>query len=187
VIIIEKYTNEEIRELVSKTYFMDRIDRMTLDLLNHYAFVLHENVSDITDEEIKLARNYAEKYLEKNDFWQEYNEDFKLIVNRQCFKAITNNDYETLEKLIYQVVKEINDMVNVDDWEFDIYYSVDYNNKLLLSRLNKDGYQEKINLIYDIDDKQFDSCDIPISNDMEKLGNINYNSYNFYELYDIKI
>ena len=46
---------------------------------------------------------------------------------------------------------------------------------------------EKINLIYDRNDKQFNSCDIPISNDMEKLGNINYNSYNFYELYDVKI
>ena len=66
---IEKFTNDEIRKLVSETYFMDRTDRMTIDLLNHYAFVLHENVSDITDEEIEIARNYAESYLAKSSFW----------------------------------------------------------------------------------------------------------------------
>ena len=166
---------------------MERIDRMTIDLLNHYAFVLHEDVNDLTDEEIDDARNYAKKYLLKQTNWKDYDIDFELFVNRQKFKAITNNDYDSLEKLIYQVVKEINDMVNIDDWEFDIYYSVDYENKLLLSRLNKDGYYEKIDLAYDIVDRSFGSFDATISDDMDKLGNINYNSYSFYELYNVRI
>ena len=166
---------------------MDRTDRMTIDLLNHYAFVLHENVSDLTDEEIEVARNYAKSYLAKSSFRESYEDDFKLFVNRQKFKAITNNDYNSIEKLIYQVVRDINDMVNIDDWEFDIYYSVDYENKILLSRLNKDGYYEKIDLAYDIVDRSFGSFDVPISDDMDKLGNINYNSYSFYELYNVRI
>ena len=58
---------------------MDRTDRMTIDLLNHYAFVLHEDVNQLTDEEIDVARNYAESYLEKNSFWESYNDDFKLF------------------------------------------------------------------------------------------------------------
>lgn len=100
---------------------------------------------------------------------------------------MTDNDYESIEKLIYQVVKEINDLVDIYDWDLDIYYSVDYENKLLLSRLNKDGYYEKIDLIYDFVDRSFSPCDILISDDMDKLGNINYNSYTFYELYNVKI
>ena len=31
---------------------MDRIDRMTIELLNHYAFVIHEDVKKLTDREI---------------------------------------------------------------------------------------------------------------------------------------
>lgn len=166
---------------------MDRTDRMTIDLLNHYAFVLHEDVSKLTDDEIDIARNYAESYLLKSNHWKYYDSDFELFVNRQSFKAMTNNDYETLEKLMYQIIKEINDLVNIDDWELDIYYSLDYESKLLLSRLNKDGYHEKIDLIYDIDNRSFSSCDIPISDEMDKLGTINYNSYTFYELYNVKI
>ena len=166
---------------------MDRTYRMTFDLLNHYAFVLHENVSELTDEEIETARNYAESYLEKRNSWNDYKEDFKLFVNKQKFKAITNQDYDSIEKLIYQVVRDINDIVNIDDWEFDIYYSVDYENKILLSRLNKDGYYEKIDLAYNIIDRSFGSFEMPITDDMDKLCNINYNSYSFYELYNVRI
>ena len=166
---------------------MDRTDRMTIDLLNHYAFVLHENVGDLTDEEIDIARNYADNYLLRHHNWKVYDPDFKLFINRQSFKAETNFDYIELEKLMYQIIKEINDLVNIQDWELDIYYSSDYEDKLLLSRINNDGYQEKIDLTYDINTRSFNSCNIPISDEMCKLGNINYNSYNFYELYDVKI
>jgi len=166
---------------------MDRTDRMTIDLLNHYAFVLHENVNELTDEEIDVARDYAESYLLRHHNWKSYDYDFTLFVNRQTFKAETNYDYIELEKLMYQVIKEINDLVNIQDWELDIYYSCDYDNKILLSRIKNDGYQEKIDLIYDINNRTFNSCDISISDEMCKLGNINYNSYNFYELYNVKI
>lgn len=184
---MEKLTNEEIKELINKTYFMEREDCMTIDLLNGYAFVLHENINDLSDEDINVARNYAKEYLSKQSNWKDYNLDFKLFVNRQKFKAITHNDYELIEKLIYQVVKDINDMVNIDDWEFEIYYSVDYDNKILLSRKNKDGIYEKIDLNYDINNRTFSSCNIAISDEMDKLGNINYNSYSFYELYNVRI
>ena len=166
---------------------MDRTDRMTIDLLNHYAFVLHENVADLTDEEIEVAKKYAESYLEKNSFWKSYDNDFKMFVNKQKFNAITNKDYDSIEKLIYQVVRDINDVVDIDDWEFDIYYSVDYENKMLLSRLNKNDYCEKIDLVYDIVDRSFSPFETSITDDMDKLGSINYNSYSFYELYNVRI
>ena len=166
---------------------MDRIDRMTIDLLNHYAFVIHEDVNNLTDEEIEVARSYAENYLIRATHWKKYDPDFNLFVNRQCFNAMTNSNYNELEKLLYQVIKDVNDLVNIDDWEFDIYYSVDYGNKLLLSRLNKDVFKEKIDLIYNIDNRTFGESDIPLSSEMNKLGTINYNSYSFYELYNVNI
>ena len=185
--LIERLSNEKIREYIDKAYYMKKSDRMLIDILLEYAFIMHEDLKDITDDEIAIARNYAESYLENKDFWKNYNSDFELFVNRQKFQFMTDNDYESIEKLIYQVVKEINDLVDIYDWDLDIYYSVDYENKLLLSRLNKDGYYEKIDLIYDFVDRSFSPCDILISDDMDKLGNINYNSYTFYELYNVRI
>lgn len=184
---IERLTNNEIRKLVSTTYFMDRIDRMTIELLNHYAFVIHEDVKKLTDKEIETARNYAENYLTESVHWKTYNSDFEFFVNRQKFNAMTNNDYNELEKLMYQVIRDINDINDIDDWKFDIYYGVDFGNKLLFARINDDEYKERIDLIYNIDTRTFSTSDIALSEDMYKLGTIDYNSYSFYELYNVKI
>lgn len=172
---------------MAETYFMNPEDRMIIDLLHQYAFVLHEDVKDLTDEEIDFARNFATKYLEKNTHYKRYDQDFTKFVNKQTFKALTNQDYELIEKEIYQKVLEVNNLVNIYDWDIDIYYDIDYGDKLLLSRINKDGYHDKINLIYNFKYKSFCSCNIKISDEMYELGNIHYNSYSIDELNNIKI
>lgn len=166
---------------------MDRVDRMTIELLNHYAFVIHEDVKKLTDKEIEIARNYAENYLTESVLWKTYNSDFEFFVNRQKFNTMTNNDYNELEKLMYQIIRDINDINDIDDWKFDIYYNVDFGNKLLFARINDDEYKERIDLIYNIDTRTFSTSDIALSEDMYKLGTIDYSSYSFYELYNVKI
>lgn len=160
---------------------------MTINLLSRYAFILHENINDITDKEIDTARDFVSDYLKRNSFLKNYDKDFDLFANKQKFKVITSYDYDSIEKLIYQVIKEINDLVNIYDWEFDIYYNSDYKNTIFLSRLNNNGDCEKIDLTYNINDKTFCSVDKPITQEMNKLGSINYNSYSLYELYNVRI
>lgn len=165
-------TNDEMRHLVGETYFMDIEDRMTLDLLNHFAFVLHENVTELTDEEIELTRNFARKYLSKNYKWKTYVPEFNYFANRQRFEAIMGYIYEPVEKELFDKISAINNDCNIIDWNFDVYFGVDYENCLLLARkFNNDG-NEKISLIYDIYKKSFTSCDIEISCDFDLVGNI---------------
>ena len=64
---IDRLTNKEIKEIIEKTHFMDVRDRMAIDVLHQYAFVLHENLSDLTDEEINKARDYVDS-LDKTKY-----------------------------------------------------------------------------------------------------------------------
>lgn len=64
--------------------------------------------------------------------------------------------------------------MNIYDWEFDIYYNSDYKNTIFLSRLDNNGDCERIDLTYNINDKTFCSVDTPITQEMSKLGSINY-------------
>lgn len=77
---------------------------------------------------------------------------------------------------------ELNNLVNNYDWSFDIYFNADYDNKLFLSRINDNEYNNKINLSYDYKNKTFSKCDITLSDEMEKLGNIHYNYYDYDEI-----
>lgn len=119
-------TNDEMRHLVGETYFMDIEDRMTLDLLNHFAFVLHEDVTELTDEEIELTRNFARKYLSKNYKWKTYVPEFNYFANRQRFEAIMGYIYEPVEKELFDKISAINSDCNIIDWNFDVYFGVDW-------------------------------------------------------------
>lgn len=166
---------------------MDRNDRMIIDLLNSYAFVLHENINDLTDKEINDARNFAQKHLNNSYKWKMYDSAFELFVNKQRFEAITNTDYDLLEKNLYNKICSINNLMNIYDWDFDIYYDIDYEDSLLLSRNNNIEYNSNIDLIYNIKNKSLCKCDIKISDEMYKLGNIYYNYLNYDEIDNINI
>ena len=158
---------------------MDRSDRMVVDLLGHYAFVLHEDIMELSDEEIQLARNFADNYLEKNWKWKSYNSEYELFVNHQIFKAITNCDYSCLEDKLYKEISSINNIMGISDWNFKVYYSLDYENNLLLSKPDEYGINCYINIIYDIRNETLSACNIKVTDDMKELGDINYTHYVF--------
>lgn len=184
---IKQITNDKIRKLVSETYFINKVDRMTIDLLNQYAFILHENIQELKDEEINIARNYAENYLKKSNNWKYYDTSFELFVNKQSYQSMTDNNYELLEKDIFEEISKINNLINIDNWEYCIYYNTSYHNKLLLSKLNEKGYHDKISLIYDIENKLLNPCNIKLTKEMNKLSRIYQYYYNYDELEKIKI
>lgn len=149
---------------------MDRNDRMVVDLLNHYAFVLHENLSDLTDEDIELARNFANSYLKEDWKWEVYDQRFIFFVNQQRFKAITNNDYNNLEKKAYDVIYFVNNVMGVNDWNFKVYYSVEHDDCLLLSKPDKDGCYLNIDVVYNYETDSLKANKIKITDEMEELG-----------------
>ena len=174
---MDRLTNDEIRNLVCQTYFMDRSDRMVVDLLNHYAFVLHENLSDLTDDDIEKARNFADNYLKEDWKWEVYDQRFNYFVNQQRFKAITSNDYNNLEKKAYDVIYFVNNVMGVNDWNFKIYYSVDHGDCLLLSKPDIDGCYLNIDLVYNYEMDSLKANKIKITDEMEELGIIYPNCY----------
>lgn len=155
---------------------------MTIDLLNSYAFILHENIMDLTDEEISIARNFATNYLKKDWKWKEYDKKLNLFVSQQCFKAFTNYNYKDLEKKVFDTLSLVNNVVGVNDWDFNIYYYFEDADKLLLARANENGIYGDIDVIYDIKKNTFSSCKIERTDDMEELGNISQSCYKFREV-----
>lgn len=81
----------------------------------------------------------------------------------------------------------MNDIVNNYNWDFDIYYSSNYKNKLLLVRKKPNGILDKSLIMVNIDNYKFKNCDIELSQDMDKLNNLNINSYDINNLSNIKI
>ena len=166
---------------------MNLDDRMVIDLLNHYAFILHEDVTKVTDEEIEVARDFAHKYLKDEYKYMFYDDKFKSFVNRQRFKAISGQEYELCEKELYKKINQINTLLDMYNWRFNIYYDIDYDNYLFLGTMDDKSQFEKITLKYDIKTGDISKCNLDVSDKMVELGNIYYNYYSYDELTEIKI
>lgn len=69
---------------------MDSVDRITINLLNNYTFVLHEDVSYIANEENEVVRKFVEEYLKKIINGKIMIQIF-LFVNTQIVNAIIDN------------------------------------------------------------------------------------------------
>ena len=95
---------------------MDVRDRMAIDVLHQYAFVLHENLSDLTDEEINKARDFVDS-LDKTKYKEViYDDELIYFSNQQIFGATSNYDYKDIEKHLYDQIESINNAFNVDNW-----------------------------------------------------------------------
>lgn len=164
---------------------MDPIDRMTIDLLNHYAFTLHEDVTNLTDDEINKAKEFATNYLNNNFKWKDYDPKFSLFVSEQTFNAITGNDFSQIKVDLYQKILSLNNLMNVYDWFFEIYYDIDIPDCLLLSK--RSSFPERIDLTYNFKDKVFRNFEKEITNEMYKLSHLYYDCMNVDGLDGIKI
>lgn len=98
--------NDAIRHLLDNSYFMDPVERLTYKLLLNYAFVLHEDVTKVTDEEIEEARIFAKKYLKEKGLSNFLDLDMKMFVNQQTLKAITDINYKKIEDSIIKKMAE---------------------------------------------------------------------------------
>lgn len=76
--------------------------------------------------------------------------------------------------------------MNVYDWYFDIYYDIDSPDYLFLSKRSSFG-SDNIDLSYNYKDNAFRNCDIKVTSQMYKLGNLYYDCMNIDELDSVKI
>jgi len=164
---------------------MEISDRMTLDLLSHYAYVLHEDVTKLTDTEIDEARKFATEFTKNNYKYKEYTSDFNKFVDKQIYKAITEYDYEILEKEIFDEIKLCNDLVGINNWRHSIYSNYDYDNYLFIETKNNKSNTFKIR--YNIKNKSIENCNIENSSDFNLMGTIHNDSYTLEEIDNIKI
>ena len=165
---------------------MDSVDRMTIDLLNNYAFVLHEDVSNIADDEIEVARKFAEEYLKKDYKWKDYDSNFCLFVNTQRVNAMIDNDVNQIKEDMYQKIVSLNNLMNVYDWYFDIYYCENIPDCFLLSKRSSFG-SDNIDLSYNFKDNLFQSREMKVTDEMYKLGNLYYDCMDIVGLDVVKI
>lgn len=155
---------------------MNPEDRMTIELLNNYAYVLHEDVTKITNREIDKARNFATEYIKNSYVYKEYNPQFESFVNKQRFFAITSFDYDILEKNLYDTLKHVNDAFNINNWNFHVYYDADYSDYFLLGNVDENGIVDGLKLKYNIKTEEISKCDIPISSYTLIMGNLCYHT-----------
>lgn len=150
-------------------------DRITIALLNHYAFVIHENITDLTNEEIDTAREFA---MTLNGKYVEYSDAFKSFANQQRFKATTNKDYNVLMEDIFCQLNATHSLLNIYDWKYRVFYDLDYENYLLLAKEDEYGCVNKIDLQYNIQTGVLSKSNIKDNiYIMEKLGELHHNSY----------
>lgn len=114
--------NDVIRNLLDNSYFMDPVERLTYKLLLNYVFVLHEDVTKVTDAEIEEARTFAKEYLKEKGLFNFLDLDMKMFVNQQTLKAITDINYKKIEDTI---IKKLTEKTNQD---FYVKLYIDTNN-----------------------------------------------------------
>ena len=144
-----KKCNEIIRTLIDKSYFMNPVERLTYRLLSHYAFVLHDNPSDITDIEINEARQFALKYVERhnNKLPQILDKESKEFVNKVILKTTTDINFDEL------VIKLLDKLKNDDYFiEFNFYNDSNYDRIVIEKYINDDIVPNFY--IYDIGSKR---------------------------------
>lgn len=155
---------------------MNPEDRMTIELLNNYAYIFHEDVTKLTNREIDEARKFASEYTKNSYVYKEYNPQFEFFVNKQRFFAVTSFDYDILEKNLYDTLKHVNDAFNINNWNFRVYYDVDYSDYFLLGNVDKNGIVDGLKLKYNIKTEEISKCDIPISSYTRIMGNLCYHA-----------
>ena len=114
-----------------------------------------------------------------------HNTDFSKLTSEQIFNIITNNDFFQVKIDLYQKILSLNNLMNVYDWFFEIYYDIDMPDCLLLSK--RSSFPERIDLIYNFNDKFFQKFNKAITNKMYKLGHLYYDCMNVDGLDSIKI
>lgn len=153
---------------------MDVRDRMAIDVLHQYAFVLHENLSDLTDEEINKARDFVDS-LDKTKYKEViYDDELIYFSNQQIFGATSNYDYKDIEKHLYDQIESINNAFNVDNWHFVLYYDMSEPDTLYLKHKN----QYLMTIKYNMKDMSISNCEKLIHDDMINVGYIYNNCYN---------
>lgn len=145
--------NDLIRNLLDKSYFMDMIERLTYRMLLKYAFVLNEDPSKITDNEIQTAREFAKDYIsEKKTLPSNTDEELDIFINNQIFKATTGLEYADIQNHL----KDVLNNAIFDSSSFEIY-SYDSNSNYLIGK-NTTNYDSKAPYFsYDITNKKFES------------------------------
>jgi len=169
---IDRLTNKEIKNIIEQTHFMDIRDRMAIDVLHQYVFVLHENLSDLTDEEINKARDYVDS-LNKTKYKEvTYDDELIYFSNQQIFGATSNYNYEDVERRLYKQIESINNAFGVNDWHFVLYYDMCEPDLIYLKHKN----QYLMTIKYNMKDMSISSCEKLINDDMINVGYI-YNNY----------
>lgn len=166
---------------------MELSDRITLDLLNHYTFVLHEDLSDLTDDEINKARKFAEELSSKKIKYKQYTEEFMFFVNKQRFNAITNKDYDLVRKNLYDVIDSINGVMGVYDWDFKVYYDIDDIDCLYLSHIDERTNEEEFILKYNMNNKELSCFYRDKNDDLNQIEHLFNDDYSLNKMDDIKI
>ena len=155
--------NQTIKDLLDKSYFMDRVERLTYRLLLHYAFTLNEDPSKITDKEIQIARDFSNNYfLTHNTLPNDIDNDVKLFINNQIFKATTGLDYYDIKENIRNVIND----VSFDSGTFEIY-SYDYSGDYLIGKNVTNGNLSSNYFSYNTKSKVFKSVNQKL--DVEEL------------------
>jgi hypothetical protein len=137
--------NDVIRTLLDNSYFMQPVERLTYRMLQHYAFVLNENPSQISDAEIQKARDYAKEYLKNNDMPSDINEEIELFINKERFLAITNIDYDSIKDTIKE---DFSTVFDNDCYDNDVYFDED--NDIIVKQTDKIG---SVMYCYDLEER----------------------------------
>lgn len=143
--------NNEIRKLLGLSYFMQPEERLTYTLLLHYSYVLHEDVTKVSDEEIQKARDFSKLYLDNHRILpNDIDSELQSFVNKQVLKAITGMNFDDIKnemaKKIYDDLSISNCIGNLKKASLDYYFDTNNYDSIIIKVSNNN---KSIFYIYD--------------------------------------
>ena len=143
--------NNEIRKLLGLSYFMQPEERLTYTLLLHYSYVLHEDVTKVSDEEIQKARDFSKLYLDNHRILpNDIDSELQSFVNKQVLKAITGMNFDDIKnemaKKIYDDLSISNCIGNLKKASLDYYFDTNNYDSIIIKVYNN---KKSIFYIYD--------------------------------------
>ncbi len=149
--------NNEIRKLLGLSYFMQPEERLTYTLLLHYSYVLHEDVTKVSDEEIQKARDFSKLYLDNHRILpNDIDSELQSFVNKQVLKAITGMNFDDIKnemaKKIYDDLSISNCIGNLKKASLDYYFDTNNYDSIIIKVSNNNKstfyiYDANINML----------------------------------------
>lgn len=149
--------NKIIRSLLDNSYFMEPVERLTYRLLLHYAFIVNDDPSKISDNVIQKARDFAVVYVNKyyNVLPDTLDEAMHRFVNKEIMKYTTGIEFDDIKM---DIINKLSNNLPESDCYITFFLDDDSYDNIIIKSVSYE--EKKLDFyIYNLIDKSINKYD----------------------------